>query len=280
MTNATIDQELQTAVRRGDLNGVERALKMNAQPNAIGPYHTNALGLACREGYAKIAKLLIANGAAVDMLPEEHCPMIKACDAESVDCIFELLKAGATPNVQDEEGATVLCKVIEFSLESSEKILLLKVLFAYGADVNFKKDRTTRSPMEFAIFENEVEIVKLLLEHGANTNAQFPSGFTALDLARGNHSAWDFDKNFFSDKAQLKIQELLRQYTSPPAQTLQAVDEIDELLPLKNILAEHNRRLRTEGSAYIDEMNRRYSKIIEMGRVPSSPSDHDPVADF
>ena len=50
-----------------------------------------------------------------------------------------------------------------------------------GADVNFQKDRWT--PLQLAVYNGNTEIVKLLLEYGANPNMKGYGNQTALGYA-------------------------------------------------------------------------------------------------
>lgn len=61
------------------------------------------------------------------------------------------------------------------------EIDLVKKLVEYGADVNEKSFGMT--PLMIAARYNKVEIIKILLANGANINAKDDKGFTALKYA-------------------------------------------------------------------------------------------------
>lgn len=61
-------------------------------------------------------------------------------------------------------------------------IVTVKKFIEYGADVNESANGTT--PLMLAARYNKVEILKLLLEKGANTNAKDERGYTALQYAQ------------------------------------------------------------------------------------------------
>lgn len=61
-------------------------------------------------------------------------------------------------------------------------IATVKKFIEYGANVNETFNGMT--PLMFAARYNKVEILKLLLEKGANTNAKDKKGFTALQYAQ------------------------------------------------------------------------------------------------
>jgi hypothetical protein len=59
------------------------------------------------------------------------------------------------------------------------------ILIAAGADPNVPHTEGGSTPLHYAILTNHVEIVKLLLEHGADVKARYRGGSTALHLAAG-----------------------------------------------------------------------------------------------
>jgi ankyrin repeat protein len=61
-------------------------------------------------------------------------------------------------------------------------IATVKKFIEYGADVNESANGMT--PLMLAARYNKVEILKLLLEKGANTNAKDERGYTALQYAQ------------------------------------------------------------------------------------------------
>jgi ankyrin repeat protein len=74
------------------------------------------------------------------------------------------------------EGATPLCVAI-----SKGEIDLVKKLIEYGADVNEKSNGLT--PLMIAARYNKVEIIKLLLANGASLKQKNEIGITALKYA-------------------------------------------------------------------------------------------------
>ena len=72
---------------------------------------------------------------------------------------------------------TPLCIAIQ-----KGEIDLVKKLIEYGADVNEKSFGMT--PLMVAARYNKVEIIKILLEKGAKQNEKNEKGFTALKYAQ------------------------------------------------------------------------------------------------
>lgn len=96
------------------------------------------------------------------------CDLIKA---------RELLKAGADPDVPDEDGRTPLVSAV-----LGGSIGLVGLLLEAGADVNAQDSRGFTA-LHFAAEEQLPEMARLLLAKGANPNARDGDGVTPLGRA-------------------------------------------------------------------------------------------------
>ena len=90
----------------------------------------------------------------------------------------ELLNAGATPDVYDEQRNTPL---IYASRDGSTEIA--KSLIDNGADVNWI-DGENVTPLILASFKNHPQIVEMLLERGADKRVVDKFGRKAIDYAK------------------------------------------------------------------------------------------------
>lgn len=98
------------------------------------------------------------------------------CD---MDLLMLLIDNGADINDFDDEGISIFDTSITYnSMEMVEYII------SQGIDVNFTNRRSGFSPLMAAASYGRSEMVKLLLEHGANQNAIDTKGFSAVDFAR------------------------------------------------------------------------------------------------
>lgn len=100
----------------------------------------------------------------------------------------ELLKLGANPNIADSSHCTT--PLIEVALSFDDKTKYAQELIKYKANVNYvecnsgKEDqKNNATPLIAASRQNNLELVKLLIENGANINYTNPNDEDALSLA-------------------------------------------------------------------------------------------------
>jgi hypothetical protein len=92
--------------------------------------------------------------------------------------VKELLKKGADPNTQSEDGDTPL-----HVAASKGHFDVVKLLLEHGADPNIQ-DEYGLTPLHDAASMGHVDVVRLLLEHGADPSIRNRDGKTPLDLAK------------------------------------------------------------------------------------------------
>ena len=118
---------------------------------------------------------------------------MEAAGKGHTEVVVELLNAGASPNVRTGDGTTALR---EATVNNQEDVV--RILLEHGADVNAKEDIFGTTCLMEAARVGSVPIVKLLLQHGADVNAMEDTGFTALTEA--------------SLRGHLTVVNLLKQY--------------------------------------------------------------------
>ena len=92
------------------------------------------------------------------------------------DVVFQLLVAGANPNLHD---------CLDVAVRHSPSLVTTHLLLESGADVNMR-DEQGLSALHFAALYGRIEHVRLLLKHGAKVDFVAESGKTAEDYAREN----------------------------------------------------------------------------------------------
>jgi ankyrin repeat protein len=174
---------------------------------------------AARRGLARLARLAITGGMALAVLgaePAQATPadtMIKAVKFDDVKEVNKQLAQGMDPNMTDNQGMPLLViaareksdKVVAALIANSktdieltdkvgenammmaalnDDITIVKILIEKGAEVNKKG----WAPLHYAAANGNDEIVKLLLDHSAYVDAGSPNGTTPLMMAaRGGH---------------------------------------------------------------------------------------------
>lgn len=142
---ASIDEELISAVERGDVAAAQALLLKGADVNAKGRLGNTVLMTAAYKGCPDVAKGLVARGADV--------------------------------NAKNDFGGSALdCASHSGNLE------IVQLLLANGADVNAKSDDGQTALMA-AAFKGHPEIVKALLANGADVNSKNKEGWGAVMFA-------------------------------------------------------------------------------------------------
>jgi ankyrin repeat protein len=130
--------------------------------------------------------------------------------------IKKYLKNGGSPNETEENGESVLCfalryrcdsEILDLLIEQGADILhcdnegvsvfdvavtynnipLIERLIHEGFDVNSSTRKSGFTPLMGAVCYGRVEVIKKLLELGADVYAQDGKGFGAIDFARKMH---------------------------------------------------------------------------------------------
>ena len=163
-TNGVAVKSLHEAAESGDLEQVKSLIAEGADINASqGDKTWTPLAAGARAGHAEIVRVLLTNGAEVDLADSYYTPLYYAIWAD--------------------DNASV------------------KALIAAGANVNVVPDAKDFPPLAYAIWQNHVDNVKALLDAGAALNyvderghtplywAAFASGKDVLDLilTRGDY---------------------------------------------------------------------------------------------
>ncbi|MEY4642197.1 MAG: hypothetical protein RLZZ227_2191 [Pseudomonadota bacterium] len=211
---------LMTAARTGDYATVKLLLEKGAKVDEREQWHgQTALMWAAAQGNANIIALLVEHGAKVNassnveewakqvtdeprekwLPPGGMTPLMFAAREGCLDCIDELLKAGADINAATPKGITALLgAIINGHYDVAWKLV------EAGADVNLNDD-TKRSPLYAAVDFNTMpesnrpspdvfvnthtsfELIQLLIASGADVNVQLSKQAPyRLKLDRGN----------------------------------------------------------------------------------------------
>ena len=157
-------------------------LKYPRYSNAIcGPLGTT-LHSASQSGQVQVVCSLLKRGVDVDARGlEDVSSMQLASYSGHLNVVRYLLDYGADPNFQDGNHRTALAHAA-----AGGRLEIVRVLLEHHMDVD-SRDRFGRTSMHIAIIRclskgDHPQIIQLLLEHGANPNAQ--------DNKRERHCIW------------------------------------------------------------------------------------------
>ena len=189
---------------------IKMLLDAGANVNARNESGGTALMIAVSHRHPETIRLLLNAGANVNAKDDEgHTALMSAVHSENPETIKLLLDAGADATVQAKDGETALTALLSkynFGYPRN-RVPIIKLLVDAGADINaqgpdsghLSETFNGRTPLMMAVSRNypenvsfegcmaEIdmgpELVKTILDAGADVNMQDPEGWTALMIA-------------------------------------------------------------------------------------------------
>jgi ankyrin repeat protein len=167
------------ASQRGNLAQANLLLKNGVAVNSKNKNGVSALLMAATFGYPKICKILISNGANINIKDNlvGFSPLTQAVFNNYIAIVELLLIHKADTGITDHKGFTPLMWA---AIKGHIKIV--KLLIDNNADIKFKTNKGDTA-LAFAIYKGHYEIVKFLLKNGDNVNSERKDGFSYIALA-------------------------------------------------------------------------------------------------
>ena len=196
---------LHWAVYRNDAELVGSLIRAGADINARNKYGVSPLALAADQGNPAVLDLLLKAGANPNdpnnFVNSGETPLMHAARSAKVDAIKSLVRAGADVNAKEKwSGQTALMwaaaqgdsamvtELLKLGADLHAKsnegttpfmfavrkgdLRSVQAMLAAGADVNEKRSGDLATPLLVAIINGHADLVDLLLDKGADPNAE------------------------------------------------------------------------------------------------------------
>jgi len=152
------------------------------QLNVMDLHKNTALSLAIQEERYFAAKVLIYNGANVEMGGNFMGNCLNLATAKmQIFLIEDLLKFGASPNAKDAEGNCSLHYLASiFSKDSEKANKIMTKLMESGANPNLK-NQDLWSPIHLAVKRDQISAIKFMVVWNNSLKSQNPSPFLNIN---------------------------------------------------------------------------------------------------
>lgn len=169
------------AAENGNTEIIEMLVKAGIPVNAYTDFYT-ALHVAAKNNQCEAIRCLVRLGAHVDALSNDEMagtPLYAAAAYNKAAALKVLKELGANPNTRTKKNGTTPLHIAAWN----GYIEILRVLKELGADLEIRDDNGN-TPLHTAVGYSQIEAVKVLKELGCDIHATYgKNSWTALHLA-------------------------------------------------------------------------------------------------
>ncbi len=180
--------DIHQSIKEGNLEQLRTAIQRGADINGLDQQGMTPLYLSVVEGHEEIMRFLVESGADVNgRTSEGFTPLIRAAESRAIQTMEYLISKGAQVGIAGNDGYIALHAVLIKADKTKQEVLdMVELLLVHRADVNANSG--PGKPLHYAVGGyGYPEIVQLLLSKGADVDAVGPDG-TALSLAAARDS--------------------------------------------------------------------------------------------
>ena len=179
------DQALHVAARGEHVDTIKLLIEQGARVRAKGKYSRQALHWAAKHGHLEGVELLLEKTAQIDAI-DVNCntPLHFAAQNGQAPVMELLLARRANPNAVDHVGRTPLhYATAPFEHAQFAPAVVARLLIRQGANVNAAESWDDQTPLHVAVAKDNAELVELLINNNADTEAKDKHDNTPLRLA-------------------------------------------------------------------------------------------------
>ena len=179
MTAAGPDLRLVDAMAERNTALVRTLLGEGVDVNSARADGATALLWAAHWNDVDLAEQLLGAGARVNAADDHGVtPLARACENASEEMVGRLLEADADPNAAQVNGLTPL-----MTAARTGNVDVVHALLSRGADVNAVTTVTRETALTWAVAARRVEMVRLLVNNGADVHSNSGQAFSPLMAA-------------------------------------------------------------------------------------------------